>query len=77
VPGQAGEIIDHSPTFDPGAADDERDAGAEGVEVALAIGKSRRAVIAADHDEGVLILPCLAQLIDQSTNGTIEGHHLS
>ena len=71
--GQADEVVDDAAAFAAGHAHRERDADAVVVEVALAGGHARHAVVAADDDERVVELAGLFEPLQQHADLGIDG----
>ena len=71
--GQADEVIYDAAALHPGAGNGEADAGAEVIQVAFAMRKSRRAVIAADDDQRVVVFASLFQFLNKNAQRRIEG----
>lgn len=64
-------VIDDAAAFDAGTSNGKRYAGAEVVEIALAVREARRAVVAADRDECVVQLTDSLQLREHNADGFV------
>ena len=74
---QIDKIVHHTSPSHARTSDSQADAGSKTVQVALAVRKTRRAVVAADDDQRVVQLASLLHFVQQQTDGGIKRHDLA
>ena len=74
---QADHVVHHAAACDTRARDRQADAGAEVVEVALAVREARSAMVAADHDQRVVGQALGFQFVDNHGHRGIPGGDLT
>ena len=70
---QRHHVVHHASALHAGSGDDERDARAEAVEVALAVREARGAVVTADGDQRLAAFTGTVEFFEQHAHRGVEG----